>query len=47
MKAAMWSSVGLFALLYVLMLLARVGAARAERRLGELRDQALDAGLIE
>jgi heme exporter protein C len=47
MRAAMWSSVGLFAVFYVLLLRLRTNAARAERRLGELRERALDAGLIE
>jgi len=47
MRAAMWSCVALFALVYVLMLVVRTGTARAERRLAELRDKALDAGLID
>jgi len=47
MRAAMWSSVALFAVLYVLFLLARMRVAQGERRLSELREQALDAGLIE
>jgi heme exporter protein C len=47
MRAAMWSSVALFALFYVLLLAVRTSAARAERRLSELRERALDAGLIE
>ncbi len=47
MRAAMWSSVALFAGFYVLMLRVRGGTARIERRIAELRDKALDAGLIE
>jgi heme exporter protein C len=47
MRAAMWSSVALFAVLYVLLLRLRTQTARSERRLSELRERALDAGLIE
>ena len=47
MRAAMWSSVALFAVFYVLLLRLRTEGARAERRLAELRERALDAGLIE
>jgi heme exporter protein C len=47
MRAAMWSSVALFAIFYVLLLRLRTHAARAGRRLAELRERALDAGLIE
>ncbi len=47
MRAAMWSSVGLFTVFYVLLLRLRIQAARSERRLSELRERALDAGLIE
>jgi heme exporter protein C len=47
MRAAMWSSVALFGVFYVLLLRLRTHAARAERRLAELRERALDAGLIE
>ena len=47
MRAAMWSSVALFAVFYVLLLRLRTHAARTERRLTELRERALDAGLIE
>jgi heme exporter protein C len=47
MRAAMWSSVALFTVFYILLLRLRTSAARAERRLGELRERALDAGLIE
>ena len=47
MRAAMWSSVALFAVFYVLLLRLRTQGARAERRLAELRERALDAGLIE
>ena len=44
-----WSvaGVGLFAVLYVLLLVVRSQTARAERRIAEVRDKALDAGLIE
>jgi heme exporter protein C len=47
MRAAMWSCVALFGVLYVLMLIPRIQMARAERRLTELREQALDAGIIQ
>jgi len=43
----MWSSVALWGIFYVLLLRLRTHAARAERRLAELRERALDAGLIE
>ncbi|HWM86945.1 MAG TPA: cytochrome c biogenesis protein CcsA [Kofleriaceae bacterium] len=47
MRIAMWSSVALFAVLYVIALMARIRVAQGERRLSELREQALDAGIIE
>jgi heme exporter protein C len=47
MRGAMWSSVALFAAFYVLMLLARNLVAQGERRMAELREHALDAGIIE
>lgn len=47
MRAGMWSSVGLFLIMYLLMLSARRGTARAERRLVEIREKAADAGLID
>lgn len=47
MRGAMWSSVALFATFYVLMLIARNSVAKGERRIAELREQALDAGIIE
>jgi heme exporter protein C len=47
MRAAMWASTALFAVFYVLMVIARTRVAQGERRLAELREQALDAGLIE
>jgi heme exporter protein C len=47
MRAAMWSSVALWAVFFVLLLRLRTHAARSERRLAEIRERALDAGLIE
>lgn len=47
MRTAMWCSIALWVVLYVLLVIARTGLARGERRLAELREQALDAGLIE
>jgi heme exporter protein C len=47
MRTTMWLSVLLFLGWFLTMLAVRRGTARAERRLAELRDQALDAGLIE
>lgn len=47
MRATMWLGAALFAVLYVLFLIARTRVAQGERRLSELREQALDAGLIE
>lgn len=47
MRVAMWSSVALFMTFYVLVLIVRKQMARDERRLTELREQALDAGIIQ
>lgn len=47
MRAAMWSSVALFMVFYVLVLIVRTQMVRGERRLTELREQALDAGIIQ
>ncbi len=47
MRAAMWSSVALFMTFYVLVVIVRTQVARGERRLTELREQALDAGIIQ
>lgn len=47
MRIGMWSCVALFGVFYVLMLIPRIQAARTERRLTELREQALDAGIIQ
>jgi heme exporter protein C len=47
MRGALWSSVALFAVFYVLILIVRTQVARGERRLTELREQALDAGIIQ
>jgi heme exporter protein C len=47
MRAAMWSSVALFMVFYVLVLIVRMQMVRGERRLTELREQALDAGIIQ
>lgn len=47
MRLAMWSCVALFLVFYSLVAVVRRQAATAERRLGEMREMALDAGLIE
>jgi heme exporter protein C len=47
MRTAMWWSIALWVVLYVLLVIARTRLAQGERRLAELREQALDAGLIE
>ena len=47
MRVAMWSCVLLFLVFYSLVAVVRRQAAFTERRLGELREMALDAGLIE
>lgn len=47
MRLALWLSVLLFAMFYVLLLRARVATARAERRLHELHERGLDAGILE
>jgi heme exporter protein C len=47
MQAAMWASAALFGVFYVLVLIVRTQVARDERRLTELREQALDAGIIQ
>ena len=46
MRLTLWLSVLLFTLVFSVLLWVRVGAARAERLLGEAREAALDAGLI-
>jgi heme exporter protein C len=47
MRGTYWLSFSTVAALFVLTLLARIAAARDERRLGELRERALDAGLLD
>jgi heme exporter protein C len=47
LRISMWTSVALFTLMFVIMLIARMRVAQGERRLSELREQALDAGVIE
>ncbi len=47
MRIAMWSSVLLFAGLFALLLVVRTATARAERRLDELHERCLDAGILE
>jgi heme exporter protein C len=47
MRMAFWLSVLLFAVVWGLMLAARVAVARSERRLNEARELGLDAGLFE
>lgn len=47
MRPAFWASVLLFQAFYVILLVARVGQTRAERRLREARERGLDAGLLE
>jgi heme exporter protein C len=46
MRPAFWLSVTTFLLWFVVLLINRVQSARAERQLRELREQALDAGVI-
>ena len=47
MRAALWLSVLLFAIFFFLLLHVRVQSGRAERRLSELSERGLDAGLFE
>ena len=47
MRAALWLSVLLFTVFFVLLLRLRVDSRRAERRLYQCREMALDAGLFE
>lgn len=47
MRTAFWTSVLLFTIFTVLLLRLRIDSARAERRVHELRERALDAGLFE
>ena len=47
MAGSMWASVALFALFFVLAVGARSQLGQGERRLAELREKALDAGIIE
>ena len=46
MRGTFWLSVLLFVLFYVLLMVVRVEAARAQRRLHEARERGLDAGLL-
>lgn len=47
MRQALWLSVLLFAGLFVLLLRARIATARAERRVHEVYERGLDAGVLE
>jgi heme exporter protein C len=47
MRIAFWSSVLLFLLVFILIFRLRTNLGRSARRLGELRERALDAGLFE
>jgi heme exporter protein C len=47
MALVMWLSVATFLLWFLTLIVSRVASARAERELRELREQALDAGLIQ
>jgi len=47
MRLALWLSVLLFAVFFVLLLRVRVGSARAERRLHEVYERGLDEGVLE
>jgi heme exporter protein C len=47
MKGAFWGSFAAIAIVYGLLLVARAKVARTERELGEVRDRALDAGVLE
>lgn len=47
MRAALWFSVLLFTVFFILLLRLRINARRDERRLYECREMALDAGLFE
>ena len=47
MRAALWLSVLLFTVFFVLLLRLRIDSRRAERRLYQCREMALDAGLFE
>lgn len=47
MRGPFWASVLLFQAFTVILLVARVGQTRAQRRLREARERGLDAGLLE
>ena len=47
MKAAFWFSVLLFTVFFILLLRLRIDSRRAERRLYQCREAALDAGILE
>jgi heme exporter protein C len=47
MRLALWGSVLLFTIFFVLLLRLRIDGRRAERRLYQCREMALDAGLLE
>jgi heme exporter protein C len=47
MRGTYWLSFSTIAVLFVLTLVARVQAARGERQVQELRERALDAGLLD
>nr|HEX4314231.1 cytochrome c biogenesis protein CcsA [Kofleriaceae bacterium] len=47
MRGAFWCAVGTFLVWFVALLLMRLGDTRAEREVRELRERALDLGVIE
>jgi heme exporter protein C len=47
MRVALWTGVLLYFCVFLVLLMYRVSAARARRSLYELRERALDAGLLE
>ncbi len=47
MSSTLWISVLLFHIVFVILLIARVGQLRAERHLRETREAALDAGILD
>jgi len=47
MRPAMWITVATFMLWFVLLIIVRVQGTRAERELRELRERALDLGVLE
>ncbi|MCG8423102.1 MAG: cytochrome c biogenesis protein CcsA [Proteobacteria bacterium] len=47
MRTTFWLSVLLFQIVFVLLLIARVGQSRIQRQVREVRERALDAGLLD